>query len=219
MGNQDHEVVGRTLVLLSGGLDSTAALLWALHRSKQVSDVEAVFFSYGQPAGFREVRSAIDATTALGVQFNRCDLQSAFYGGVATGLLIPRPSSIVDGKDTAFLPGRNAVMLTVAAARAGGKWPGESVQLVVGYNAQDSTGFPDCRKDFITLLETAINAGGGEVSIAAPWIAMSKREIVAWVEANEPTHRDLLEQSWSCYAATGPCGKCTACVTRAGAFA
>jgi 7-cyano-7-deazaguanine synthase len=210
-----HTGNARTLVLLSGGLDSVAALLWA---RRERPDVEAVYFHYGQPSGPRELRAAIDTTRALGVKFHRCDLQSAFYGGVSVGLLQPTVSSVVDGRDTAFLPGRNAVMLSVAAARAGGAWPDQPVQLVVGYNAQDAAGFPDCRADFIDLLEVAINSGGGDVSILAPWLAMSKAEIVKWVESNEPVHRVLLERSWSCYRGDGPCGVCTACVVRSGAL-
>ncbi len=89
---------------------------------------------------------------------------------------------------------------------------------MTGFNAQDAAGFPDCRREFIELLEKSINSGGGNVTIAAPWLEMAKSGIVAWVREHAPEHLVLLERSWSCYRQEGPCGVCTACVSRSGAF-
>jgi 7-cyano-7-deazaguanine synthase len=208
----------RTLVLLSGGLDSVAALIWA---EETGHEPHALFFDYGQPSAQHEIESAIRATRALAVRFHRCDLRSAF-GGQATGLFFPSASSTVNGVDTAFVPCRNVVLLTVAAARAAVLWPGEDMALVVGFNQPDTLGFPDCTADFMLQLEATINVGNADkphVRIAAPWRGDTKPGVVGWVRKHAPARMALLEESWSCYRERGPCGVCTACVTRAGAFA
>jgi 7-cyano-7-deazaguanine synthase len=203
----------RTLVLLSGGLDSVAALIWAVETGH---DPHALFFDYGQPAAQHEIESALGATRVMRVPFHRCDIRSAF-GGQASGLFFPSASSVLDGIDTAFVPCRNVVLLTAAAARAGVLWPGEDAQLITGFNRPDGAGFPDCTHAFTALLEDTINLGNGAkpiVKIRAPWRNETKREIVEWVAKHAPHRSALLEQSWSCYRGRGPCGECTACVTR-----
>jgi 7-cyano-7-deazaguanine synthase len=213
----ENEKTDRTLVLLSGGLDSTAALLWARRRG---GEVHAVFIYYGQPSATRECERAIAATRALGVPFNRLDVASAFYGGSSQGLFTPRPSGTEHGVDTAFVPVRNPVLLSAAAARALMLWPGEPVGLCVGFNANDAAGFPDCRPAFIEAFETAINLGlgGALITVLAPWAQSSKRDVVTWVRENAAERMPLIEASWSCYRERGPCGECTACVTRAAAM-
>lgn len=203
----------KTLVLLSGGLDSTAALFWALHAKR---DVACIYFYYGQPAAERELRRAIDLTRDLKVRLFRCDLQSVFYGTHA-GLFMARDSAVVGGRDTAFVPARNPVFLSTAAACACGHWQQEPVELVVGYNTQDAAGFPDCRREFIEAMEATLNAGGNRVTITAPWLDAGKSEIVRWVEEHTPERLAQLENSWSCYRFDGPCGVCTPCLARAGA--
>jgi 7-cyano-7-deazaguanine synthase len=208
----------KALVLLSGGLDSTAALLWAM---RERGEVHALFIYYGQPSGQNEVERAIAATRELGVPFNRIDIASAFTG-LSTGLFQARPSGIVGGVDSAFVPARNVVLLSCAAARALSLWPGEPVELVTGFNSGDVAGFPDCSLDFVDALVATINLGlaaPARVSIATPWALHSKREIVEWVAATVPARMPLIEASWSCYRERGPCGECTACLTRARAFA
>jgi 7-cyano-7-deazaguanine synthase len=208
----------RTLVLLSGGLDSTAALLWA--RLQPDAEVHAVFIYYGQPAASRECGRAIAVTRELGISFNRLDIASAFYGGSSAGLFTPRPSGIEGGIDTAFVPVRNPLLLSAAAARALMLWPNDPVQLCVGFNADDAAGFPDCRPAFIEAFEHATNLGLGReaVRVVAPWVHLPKSGVVTWVRDNAPDRMPLLEASWSCYRERGPCGECTACVTRARAI-
>jgi 7-cyano-7-deazaguanine synthase len=208
-----------TLVLLSGGLDSTAALLWALRTDAH--DVRAIFLHYGQPASEREVRRAIAVTQALDVPFYRSDLSGAFYGAT-TGLFQPKDSAVVAGLDVAFVPSRNLLLLAAAVVRARVLWPTGPVKLVVGFNQDDAGGFPDCTLDFLDATTGAVNQGLGPaqgITIRAPWAEHPKREVVDWVRKHAPERFDLVEQSWSCYQPNGPCGKCTACVVRARAFA
>jgi len=207
----------KVLVLLSGGLDSTAALIWALKRG---GDVRALSVYYGQPAGIRECERAIAATRELGVEFYRSDISSAYYGGLP-GLFRPSPSGLMGDVDSAFVPMRNPILLSVAAARALLIWPRSHVRLVVGFNAGDCAGFPDCSPLFVEAFSHAINSGLGEsehVTVDVPWANLSKRDVVSWVLSNAPERTRLIDASWSCYRDSGPCGECTACVTRTRSF-
>jgi queuosine biosynthesis protein QueC len=212
----------KKLVLMSGGLDSTAALMWALTSATEADEVQALFFYYGQPAGQNECARSLAVTRELGVKFTRCDVASVFTG-TYSGLFSPRYSKVVDGLDTAFVPVRNALLITAAAARALTFWPNDvPVELVVGFNQEDARGFPDCSDLFVAAITGALNIGLGRgedrIKITAPWSAKSKRDVVAWARSTVPQWMPLIEQSWSCYREQGPCGVCTACVVRAGAF-
>lgn len=207
----------KALVLLSGGLDSTAALFWAVGREVEVA---ALFIYYGQPSGIRECERAIAVTRELGVPFYRVDVASAFHG-VTTGLFQARPSGLAGDVDSAFVPVRNPVLLSVAAARAMMLWPREPVELVVGFNAGDVRGFPDCSPEFVRSFEETLRIGLGEhesLKVRAPWAELSKADVVNWVRIGVPHRMPLLEASWSCYRERGPCGECTACLTRAAAL-
>jgi len=202
----------KTLVLLSGGLDSTAALIRAAHDGAE--GLAAIWFYYAQPASHREVYCALKAADAVDATFYRCDLQSVVHGAT-TGLMLPQDHALIAGRNTAFLPGRNAMLLATAAARAGTLWGSEEVDLVVGFNTEDAGGFPDCTAAFIDAMGAALRQGGARVRITAPWLTSSKAEIIAWVSAHAPERMALLEASWSCYRHDGPCGACTPCVSRA----
>jgi queuosine biosynthesis protein QueC len=211
----------KTLVLLSGGLDSTAALIRALASAPDPGDVHALFVYYGQPSGQRESERARAAARELGVQIHRSDISGAF-NGYSTGFFRSRPSGMEHGVDTAFVPGRNAILISTAASRALTTWPRERIEIVVGFNETDVRGFPDCSPAFRGALENVLNLGlgndQGEVRIGAPWQCCAKAEIVAWVREHAPSRMPLIEASWSCYRERGPCGECTACLMRATAF-
>jgi len=210
----------KKLVLLSGGLDSTAALMWALRTKEPGDEVRALFFYYGQPAGPNEVERSIAACRALDVPFIRCDVSSVFTG-TNSGLFRPRGSEVVAGLDTAFVPVRNAVLITAAAGRAKTFWPDDPAELIVGFNREDVGGFPDCSDLFVAAIMGAINIGlgpKGDIRVVAPWAGKPKREVVEWVRSAAPEWMQLIEASWSCYREQGPCGVCTACVVRARAL-
>lgn len=204
-----------SLVLLSGGLDSVAALLLECRWGPDC--VEALFIDYGQPMALRERAAAREAASAVGVPLHFMNIREAFQA--VTGSLMASPPSGRDaaGRDTAFLPGRNALLLSVAASLAAQRWP-NGARLIVGFNRGDADGFPDCRGEFIDQLTDALQLGGSNVRIYAPWVTHTKRQIVDWVKREEPSRLHLLRGSWSCYSADGPCGRCTACVTRAAAL-
>lgn len=202
----------KTLVLLSGGLDSVGALLWALAHS---ADAEALFCAYGQPAARNEKASAFRTCSELLVPLHTCDL-GAVYAGTKEGLFSTRDSARAVNRDTAFVPCRNPLLISAAAATALSRWPGQRTRIVVGFNSHDSAGFPDCSARFVEAMGEVLNVGMGAdlLRIDAPWIDSTKLQIVQWVKENCPHHMRLIKESWSCYRADGPCGACTACVVR-----
>jgi 7-cyano-7-deazaguanine synthase len=202
-------------VLLSGGLDSVAALHWTRPRAQAL---RAICFDYGQPNRDHEVAIAGRICADLGVPLVRLALADTLATGL--GLL----AGVTDheagrlGEHPAFLPGRNAVFLTVAAAHAASWWKAGTLDLVVGANADDAAGFPDCRARFFEACAGAIRVGHGrEVEIRAPFLGMRKAEIAATAATTE-ARRDIA-RSWSCYRKAGPCGACTPCVLRREALA
>ncbi|MEO0557793.1 MAG: 7-cyano-7-deazaguanine synthase QueC [Bacteroidota bacterium] len=159
------------LVLFSGGQDSTTCLFWAL---KHVARVEAVGFDYGQTHGV-ELAQAQKIADAAGVPFVVQDL---------TGLL--GGSALVEGGDTnaahalapdlpaSFVPGRNALFLTLAASHG---FLRDIHDLVGGMCQTDYSGYPDCRLDFVEsqqrTLELALDA---PLRIHTPLMHLTKAE-------------------------------------------
>ena len=121
-----------------------------------------------------------------------------------------------DGTSPAFIPGRNLVFLTCAAAHAAVKWPNGRIDVVIGANAQDAKRFPDCRAGaFAKLSETLRHGVGREIVVVSPWVDRTKEQILRTLDA---AGQELVARSWSCYRKSGPCGLCSACVLRRKAF-
>lgn len=201
------------LVLLSGGLDSVAALHHAL---KTYDEVEAISFMYGQPH-LREVDVANTIAKRRGVPMTVLHLGESVRGHHA----IKAPENGVDRNHVsrANLAGRNLIFLAVAGAHAARRWPGRLVHLVIGCNLNDAAAFPDCRHPFMEQAAGAVDMGLRGIAgirIDAPWQLKSKAEIVAWC-ASRPEAMADVRDSLSCYRGTR-CGECDACRLRASAF-
>ena len=193
-----------TVLLLSGGLDSVAAL----HHTRPD---RAVGFSYGQPHRDAELTAAGVIAARRGVPFDVLLLPDLRR-------LDPTAGRDPAGVALAFVPGRNALFLTRAAA-AYAK-PGERLHLVMGANADDYGAFPDCRGMFFAAAQAMLHAalvGVCDVWISTPWLASTKAEIGRWC-ASQPDALADVRDSVSCYRGTR-CGQCDACALRAAAFA
>ncbi len=192
-----------TVLLLSGGLDSVAAL----HHTRPD---RAVGFSYGQPHRDAELTAAGIIAARRGVPFDVILLPDLRR-------LDPTAGRDAAGVSLAFVPGRNALFLTRAAA-AYAK-PGEQLHLVMGANADDYGAFPDCRGMFFAAAQAMLRAalvGVCDVWISTPWLASTKVEIVRWC-ASQPDALADVRDSVSCYRGSR-CGACDACSLRAAAF-
>lgn len=221
------------LVLFSGGQDSATCLAWALERYARV---ETVGFDYGQRHVVEmEARLAVRAGMAavlpqwadrLGPD-HVVDLTG--YGRIAESALTADRAIEMDarGLPTTFVPGRNLVFLTCAAALADRRGLDE---LVGGMCETDYSGYPDCRRDTIDAMAAALSLGLDKpVVIETPLMALTKAE--TWALADRiggPALVDLIiKASHTCYRGDRThrhawgygCGDCPACELRAAGHA
>lgn len=198
----------KRLVLLSGGLDSVAALHWSIEQGGPVS---AVGFSYAQPHRDAELTAAAIIATRRGVPFDVVILPEL-------PRLNPTAGRDAAGVSLAFVPGRNALFLTRAAMHAAR--PGEDFVLVMGANADDFAAFPDCRGAFFDAARAMLRSslvGVCGASLQTPWVNCTKAMILRWCLARADALADVRE-SVSCYRGAR-CSTCDACTLRARAFA
>lgn len=202
--------------ILSGGLDSTVLLYYAL--SKTTPDkVNVLSFDYGQKHG-KELERAKVICEELGITHNLVDLHSV------TGLLkstltsdeaVPHGHYAEENMKATVVPNRNAIMLSIAYGAA---ISDSSNYLLYGAHAGDHFIYPDCRPEFVKSLDTTLrigNEGFGDVTIKAPFSNISKSEIVTLgLKLGVP-----FEKTWSCYEGLErPCFKCGTCIERYEAF-
>jgi 7-cyano-7-deazaguanine synthase len=209
------------VVLLSGGLDSYTAA--AIAKADGYT-LDALSIAYGQRHA-QEIAAARRVAAALEVERHlEMPLDLRAIGGSALTADIPVPEGRdIGGSDipSTYVPARNTIFLSLALAWA--EVLGSS-DIVIGVNALDYSGYPDCRPEFINAFETLANLGtragveGGRFRIHTPLIAMSKADII---------RRGLslgldYGLTHSCYnpdASGRPCGRCDSCVLRARGFA
>jgi 7-cyano-7-deazaguanine synthase len=208
----------KVLVVLSGGQDSTTCLYWAIDRYG-LAAVDTVTFDYGQRHRV-ELECAAKVAEFAGVS-NIClpiDTLAALGGDALTDPDIDVDSEIDadTGLPNTFVPGRNLIFLTYAAAFA---YRRGIQNLVTGVAETDYSGYPDCREETIIALQQALRLGmESEVTIHTPLMHLSKKKTVELV-------RDLgglpaMAYTHTCYnGERPPCGQCPACVLRAKGFA
>src|SRR5213593_1161628 len=210
----------RAVLLLSGGLDSYTA--GAIAKSQGFT-LFALTIGYGQRHA-RELESARDVARALGVERHlelAIDLRAIGGSSLTSGDAVPRNRDIGEaGIPSTYVPARNTIFLSLALgwAEVVGAY-----DIVVGVNALDYSGYPDCRPEFISAFERLANLGtragveGGRYRVRAPLIALGKADIIRRGLELGLDYR----LTHSCYdpSADGrPCGKCDSCVLRAKGF-
>ena len=219
----ERAVAERAVVLLSGGLDSATALAWASERGYQCF---ALSIAYGQ-RHHAELAAAARVARALGAHQHRLmHVDLGTLGGSALtdlGLAIPEraasePASA--GIPITYVPARNTILLSLALAWAEVL---EASAIVIGVNAVDYSGYPDCRPEFIAafmqLAQLATKAGveGRTLTVEAPLLRMSKAQIV-----REGMRLGVdYALTVSCYQADEQgraCGRCDACRLRREGF-
>lgn len=209
----------RTVVLLSGGLDSATVLAAARAAGH---DCYALTVDYGQRHA-AELDAARALASHLGAREHRIarvDL-GQFGGSALTDASLPVPEVASAGIPVTYVPARNTVLLAVALAWAEVL---TAQEIHLGANAIDYSGYPDCRPPFIeafnALARQATRAGldGRAPVVKAPLMQSGKADIVRW-----GTRLGLdYGMTVSCYqadAAGRACGRCDACRLRAQGFA
>lgn len=207
----------KQIVLLSGGLDSTIALYWALSRGEVSA---AISVQYGQ-RHWVELAQAERIARIAGVPHHSEQLGAL---GVGVGAALLRDGQGIVSAQAAVVPCRNLALLTLAGAWAQSL---SADSIVVGFCGADARDFADCRPAFVRAAASAISLSlGRRIRIHAPLIGLSKAESIAL--ADELGRWDALAKTWTCYTPkrvavrTGhvrACGECPACVSRAAGFA
>jgi 7-cyano-7-deazaguanine synthase len=208
----------KALVVLSGGQDSTTCLYWALARFGRDA-VEAVTFDYGQRHRV-ELACAVQVAALAGVPHGILPINTftALGGNALTDAAVAVQAGVEPATPlpNTFVPGRNLIFLTFAAAYGYRRGVGH---LVTGVAQTDYSGYPDCRQATIAALEQAIRLGMDcEITIHTPLMFKSKRETVELARALGAL--PALAYTHTCYnGQQPPCGVCPACRLRAKGFA
>ena len=206
----------KAVVVLSGGQDSTTCLWWALDRFGR-NQVEALTFDYGQRHRV-ELDCASEISGVAGVGHTVLPINTfAAIGGNAltdTGVEVADPGG--GELPVTFVPGRNLIFLTFAAAWA---WPREIRHIVTGVAQTDYSGYPDCRQNTIDSLADTLELGMEQrFTIHTPLMNLSKKETV--LLADQLGAMDAMALTHTCYnGERPPCGTCQACLLRARGFA
>jgi len=208
------------VVLLSGGLDSYTA--GAIAKSDGFS-LCALTVDYGQ-RHVREIESARLVATALDVARHlelSVDLRAIGGSALTTDEAVPRDRDFAaPGIPSTYVPARNTIMLSLALGWA--EVVG-STDIVIGVNALDFSGYPDCRPEFIAAFErvaalaTRAGAEGAAFRIHTPLIALDKAAIIRRGAALGLDYGITM----SCYDPSPegrPCGHCDSCLLRAKGF-
>lgn len=208
----------KTIVLLSGGMDS---LVCAAIACKEYSDVSFVHMNYGQKTSDRERRSFDSIADFYKVPFEKRKIidmtfLKQFGGSSLTDDKISVKNYSGDSEviPDSYVPFRNSIILSLAVSWA------ESIsarQLFIGANYEDSPGYPDCRPSYYEAFNKVIKEGTkeGNIKILTPVLMMKKKEIVLKGEELKVPW----QFSWSCYKSSDlACGECDSCALRLRGF-
>ena len=211
------------IVLLSGGLDSATCLAIALDEGFAPT---ALSFRYGQRHAV-ELDAAAAIAAGAGVEHVVVDVDLAAFGGSALtdDVPVPKHDDVADlaaDIPITYVPARNTVFLSLALALAEVR---DADDLVIGVNAVDYSGYPDCRPEFVAAFEALANLAtraavedGRHLWVHTPLIDLTKAEIIRRGTALGVDYAATI----SCYdpAPDGAaCGHCDACLLRRQGFA
>jgi 7-cyano-7-deazaguanine synthase len=209
-----RETVPTAIALLSGGLDSATAAALAVEAGLEVIGLS---FDYGQRHR-RELEAAAAVANALGmVEHHTLQVNLAAWGGSSLTdrqQVIPTDGVQAGVIPSTYVPGRNTVFISIGLSLAEAR---SAERLVLGVNAVDYSGYPDCRPDYLEAFQTLANlaskAGreGHGPRLWAPLVSWSKTRIVQEaLRLNVP-----IASTWSCYSGGEvPCGLCDSCRIR-----
>lgn len=208
----------KSVVLLSGGLDSSVVLSLA----KKKFEVHCISFDYGQ----RHKRELLFARNQVKIQ-SACShkvFKIDFFGGssLTDNIKVPQNKTVENIPNNiplTYVPARNTIFLSYALGYA--EYLG-CFDIFLGVNAVDYSGYPDCRPTFIKIFEKLANKAtkkgieGKKFRIHAPLIKMKKKQIIREGYKNKVDFKNTS----SCYNPTKSisCGRCDSCLLRKKGF-
>ena len=207
----------KSIVLLSGGLDSTTMLFYAKAKGFQS---HCLIFDYGQRHK-KEIQQAKKVARSAGCPYKVVKIQLPWLGSslLDKKMKLPRRKIIKSNEiPSTYVPARNIIFLSFAVSYA------EVIKaktVFIGANAVDYSGYPDCRPEFFNAFKKVIKVGlktgteGNTIDIQAPLLYKSKAEIVKLGKKLKVP----FALTWSCYqGGRAPCGVCDSCRLRAKGF-
>ena len=217
----------KAIVLSSGGLDSTTAIGEAINNYGK-ENVSTVSFFYGQKhnkelkcadkiAEYYDVKHYVLDIQSL-LQYSNCSLLKNSTEDIPHKSYADQIEENGEGKVSTYVPFRNGLMLSSAAALAQSIYPEDDVKIYIGAHADDAAGeaYADCSLYFILAMNQAISIGTySKVSVYAPFVELNKSQVVKrGLELNVP-----YELTTSCYeGGEKACGECGTCFDRIEAF-
>jgi 7-cyano-7-deazaguanine synthase len=209
------------VVLLSGGLDSYTAAAIA---KADGCDLNALTIHYGQRHA-REIDAARAVAAALGVARHKeltIDLRAFGGSSLTSDDAVPHDRDLAAADiPSTYVPARNTIFLSLALGWAevlGAR------HIVIGVNALDYSGYPDCRPEFVRAFEALANlatragVGGERFHVQTPLITMTKAEIIRRGIALGLDY-GLTHSCYDPLSSGKPCERCDSCVLRARGFA
>ena len=206
----------KAVCIMSGGMDST---LSAYMMKNSGYDIIAVHFNYDQRTQNKELDCFNKICDELDV-LNRYILDLDFFAKLGASALTDKKidvpiGGVEDGVPVTYVPFRNGIFLSMAAAIAEKEG---AVSISIGVVEEDSSGYPDCRESYIKSMQQSINLGTKDetnIEIHMPLVNLKKSQIVKKsLELKVP-----LSLTWSCYKnESEACGVCDSCRLRLNGF-
>ncbi len=213
--------MSKAVVLLSGGLDSSTALAWAVQ--KQRWECHSIAFDYGQRHRI-ELEASARVAASLNVAEHRIlhvNLSEIGGSALTSEIAVPKDQEMGDDIPITYVPARNLIFLSIATAFA------ECIHashLVIGANVVDYSGYPDCRPEFFesfcktAQLGTKAGVEGRPFKIEVPLIHLKKSEIIS-LGLSLGVDYGLTHSCYDPFADGRPCGHCDSCRFRRQGFA
>ncbi|RLA68220.1 MAG: 7-cyano-7-deazaguanine synthase QueC [Epsilonproteobacteria bacterium] len=210
------EKVKTCVCIISGGMDSALSAKMA---ALEGYNIIALHFNYAQRTKSKELSCFRKIVASLAVE-KAYEIDLPFFEEIGasaltdTDIIVPT-AGIEEGVPVTYVPFRNGIFLSIAAALAEKH---SASAMFIGVVEEDSSGYPDCRESFIKHMQKAINLGTKEethLEIKMPLVSLKKSEIVEKSLALGVP----LEDTWSCYKSEEKaCGLCDSCRLRLEGF-
>lgn len=217
----------KAIVLSSGGVDSTTCVGLAVSLYGAENVITASLY-YGQKHS-KELECArkvaeyykvphIEKDISTVMEYSNCPLLAKSTEKIKHQSYAEQIAENGEGRVSTYVPYRNGLLLSIAAAIADSMFPGQPVNIYYGAHADDAAGraYADCSPEFVQAINKAISIGTyGNVHVIAPLINSNKASVVKLGLSLKVPY----ELTWSCYEGEEkPCGKCGTCIDRANAF-
>jgi len=206
----------KAICILSGGMDSTTTTYIAKNEGYEIV---ALHFNYGQRTQTKELKAFENICKELNIS-SKYIIDLDFFKQIGASALTDKnievpTGGIEDGVPVTYVPFRNGIFLSIAGAIAEKE---NCEAMFIGVVEEDSSGYPDCRENFIKSIQQSINLGTKDetyIEIKTPLIHLKKEDIVK--KAIEVGVK--LELTWSCYQNEDKaCGLCDSCRLRLKGF-